>query len=966
MKQILKKYYYSILFGFLLNSLLVVQAQTWEKHFPFFDAKDVVQTNDGMFVMAGNTYADETGKTDVFLSKIDEQGDLLWTQEYSLGTNFFFTENIVSSMILTTDGGFAIAGSTNGNVFLMKTDASGQLEWQQVFETTAFFTTWSLVETETNGFVLAGHFDNNIGSSFFLLKTNAVGEQIWLKNQSNGQCTSHEAFCVLKTNDNGYFLVGNANKNMYCIKTDVNGEMLWTYSDSSMQRIAYEACESSNGDLVISGYIQEEDYKKPFIEKITADGSQQIWLSSYYELIGEAFDVYEIFETREGGFAMLSNDFSFLDFENSQQINLTKVNSEGVYEWNKKFGNGLINNVYGGLQSSNGDYLLVGDALVIEGDLPFLMENFYAFALKVNQSGETDNTIEGHVFLDNNEDCFKNSGDLALQNWIVQASNETETYFANTNADGFYSLAVDSDTYTIQVFAPNDLFTFQCGNQQDVIVSGQNTTVSLDFPAHTATSCQHLSIDISTPILEHCNDAVYFVNYCNTGTQIATDAYVEIELDPYFSFENSTVEAENTNDNIYVFQLGNIGIGDCGTFKITINLSCDAMPEMTHCMTAHIYPDLPCVLPNPNWTGSIIRVEGQCINNEIIDFTIKNETFGQPTSIVSVIEIYEDNVMRMATDTTINAGEDIHIEMLANGSTWRIEASQTPDYPTESYPRFHVEACGENGNGTVTLGMINTVFEDDFSNAVSIDCQQSQIAADTINNNMSVSPAGVHEENYINATDELEYQIHFQNLSSDTAFYVVVRDTLSPHLDLSSLQIGSTSHPSEFHIRNGRVLEWTFDNINLPNRAVNLLESQGFVKFRVAQKANNENGTFIKNTAKVYLNDEAVNTNTTAQIVGENYFEVKFLGTAQVFRPNVSVSVSPNPSAEMANISIEGIDNPDLRCSIYTIAGQKVYEESISQQKTFSFPVSTWKKGLYVYEISQQQQLLATGKMLIK
>ena len=135
MKQILKKYYYSILFGFLLNSLLVVQAQTWEKHFPFFDAKDVVQTNDGMFVMAGNTYADETGKTDVFLSKIDEQGDLLWTQEYSLGTNFFFTENIVSSMILTTDGGFAIAGSTNGNVFLMKTDASGQLEWQQVFET---------------------------------------------------------------------------------------------------------------------------------------------------------------------------------------------------------------------------------------------------------------------------------------------------------------------------------------------------------------------------------------------------------------------------------------------------------------------------------------------------------------------------------------------------------------------------------------------------------------------------------------------------------------------------------------------------------------------------------------------------------------------------------------------------------------------------------------------------------------
>ena len=66
--------------------------------------------------------------------------------------------------------------------------------------------------------------------------------------------------------------------------------------------------------------------------------------------------------------------------------------------------------------------------------------------------------------------------------------------------------------------------------------------------------------------------------------------------------------------------------------------------------------------------------------------------------------------------------------------------------------------------------VINTVFEDDFSNAVSIDCQQSQIAADTINNNMSVSPAGVHEENYINATDELEYQIHFQNLTNEVNY----------------------------------------------------------------------------------------------------------------------------------------------------------------------------------------------------
>ena len=287
-----------------------------------------------------------------------------------------------------------------------------------------------------------GYSDSSIGSKFFLLKTNAQGEEIWLKTLSNGQCVSHTAYRVLETSDNGYFIVGNANKNMYCIKTNANGDLLWTYSDSTMQRIAYEACEASNGDLIISGYIQEE-YKKPFVERISANGTEQLWLSSYYELIGEAFDVYEIFETRDGGFAILSNDFSINEFENNQQINLTKIANNGSYEWNKKFGYGFFSQVYGGLQSTKGDYILVGDVLTLIVEDNILLEDFAAFALKVNQSGESDTFIEGYVFLDNNEDCYKNTGDLALQNWIVQASSETNTYFANTDATGFYSLPID-------------------------------------------------------------------------------------------------------------------------------------------------------------------------------------------------------------------------------------------------------------------------------------------------------------------------------------------------------------------------------------------------------------------------------------------------------------------------------------------------------------------------------------------
>ncbi|MBK7684501.1 MAG: hypothetical protein IPJ26_19495 [Bacteroidetes bacterium] len=75
-------------------------------------------------------------------------------------------------------------------------------------------------------------------------------------------------------------------------------------------------------------------------------------------------------------------------------------------------------------------------------------------------------------------------------------------------------------------------------------------------------------------------------------------------------------------------------------------------------------------------------------------------------------------------------------------------------------------------------------------------------------NNKTVEPSG-----NIGHQDLLKYQINFQNTGTDTAFTVIIRDTISPLLDMSTFHFISASHTLITNIRNGNVLEFRFDQI---------------------------------------------------------------------------------------------------------------------------------------------------------
>jgi len=120
-------------------------------------------------------------------------------------------------------------------------------------------------------------------------------------------------------------------------------------------------------------------------------------------------------------------------------------------------------------------------------------------------------------------------------------------------------------------------------------------------------------------------------------------------------------------------------------------------------------------------------------------------------------------------------------------------------------------------------------------------------------------------------TDELEYLIRFQNTGNDTAFTVVLKDTISALLERGSIEIISSSHSCQttLDLASGEMIV-TFNNILLPDDKINEPGSHGFVKYKASLKKNVPLFSEIKNTAYIYFDrNPAIVTNTINQVLVE-------------------------------------------------------------------------------------------------
>jgi len=143
-------------------------------------------TSDGNYIITGKTSLYYSVLFDVYLLKINDDGDTLWTRKIG-GED---ESDIGRCVRQTTDGGYIITGWTysygigtpdSSNVYLVKTDSEGYVEWERTYGGTGEDKGYSVSQTDDGGYIIAGVYDQGPHYDVYLIKTDSLGNVDWIR-----------------------------------------------------------------------------------------------------------------------------------------------------------------------------------------------------------------------------------------------------------------------------------------------------------------------------------------------------------------------------------------------------------------------------------------------------------------------------------------------------------------------------------------------------------------------------------------------------------------------------------------------------------------------------------------------------------------------------------------------------------------------------------------------------------------
>ncbi len=211
-------------------------------------ASDIVQTSDGGFLLVGNSSSFGSGQVEAYLVKIDADGNKVW--EKSIGEN---KDIGISTIINTSDGGFLLAGNTKDtqdnsrDALLIKTDGSGNVSWKKHYGTADGESASDVKSTSDGGYIFAGSDANSSSGDFnvYVVKTDGSGNEQWSKSLGGSNWDLGKA--IIQTSDGGYIVSGYTvssgagAEDGYLLKLDSNGKEEWG------KAFGYEHNEELNG-----------------------------------------------------------------------------------------------------------------------------------------------------------------------------------------------------------------------------------------------------------------------------------------------------------------------------------------------------------------------------------------------------------------------------------------------------------------------------------------------------------------------------------------------------------------------------------------------------------------------------------------------------------------------------------------------------------------------------------------------
>jgi hypothetical protein len=304
---------------------------------------------------------DGTGWSDIATVTLQYSPAIIFERTYSMGNN----QSVAMDLKIASDGGYIITGYTrqygvnNSDVFILKTDNNGNLEWNNTFAYNSSIQNHNgdeIQETSDGGYIIVGGADYNA----YIVKVDSEGNKQWDKVYSDIGATTFQDSRIItgkmninETSDGGYFIsIYDPNYNHDAFKIDSSGNLLWTKSAGSGTTLS----TVSNNELVIladaSITFFDSDGNLSSVSTFDEGGGFQIWHSSFEK-------------TSDGGFVLGGATNSYDATYNDAY--LVKFDSSGSKAWHKTFiystssETPFEENGSFAIETSDGNYLLIGN-----------------------------------------------------------------------------------------------------------------------------------------------------------------------------------------------------------------------------------------------------------------------------------------------------------------------------------------------------------------------------------------------------------------------------------------------------------------------------------------------------------------------------------------------------------------------------------------------------------------------------
>lgn len=322
--------------------------------------RDIIQTLDGGYAIIGFSFSndgdvtDNSGLQDYWLAKLDANGNITWQKSFG-----YQGADSGISVIQTNDQGYLISGildvtasgglgnssrsenrHAGGDYWVLKLNSTGDIEWSKYFGGNATDTPEGIVQTDDNGFIIAGGSDsedtdisNNNGSyDFWVVRISASGNLVWEKSFGGDQID--EARAIVKSGDGNYIIAGDTRSNdndisnnngaadLWLIKISPNGDLLWekTIGGTSFD-VARAIVKSQNNGFLLAGSSRSDD-----IDVSENNGQNDAWV--------------------------------------------LKVDANGNLQWETTIGGSDIDFAYSLTELNDNSIIAVGDSTSSDGDIP--------------------------------------------------------------------------------------------------------------------------------------------------------------------------------------------------------------------------------------------------------------------------------------------------------------------------------------------------------------------------------------------------------------------------------------------------------------------------------------------------------------------------------------------------------------------------------------------------------------------